>query len=145
MCEKSPSYIRCWNSNPEPSDCESHPITTRPGLPPISTIVLMKVLNILWLLYSYFRFYRTETLPTWHNDVDLHAHRDVLWPVINWLVHFVKFDLKLICLFVDWPPWNALSCENLMTTFCFKNSPFDGHKYWALFDSTVVIFYVGKS
>ena len=29
---KSPSSIRCRDSNPRPSDCESHPITTRPGL-----------------------------------------------------------------------------------------------------------------
>ena len=33
---KCPSYIRCWDSNPLPSDYESHPITTRPGLPPFN-------------------------------------------------------------------------------------------------------------
>ena len=31
---KCPSSIRCWDSNPPPSERESHPITTRPVLPP---------------------------------------------------------------------------------------------------------------
>ena len=29
-----PSSIRCRDSNPRPLECESPPITTRPGLPP---------------------------------------------------------------------------------------------------------------
>ena len=33
QCEKLPSSIRCWYSNPQPSERESPPITTRPGLP----------------------------------------------------------------------------------------------------------------
>ena len=33
--KKCPSSIRRWDSNPWPSDHESPPITTRPGLPPI--------------------------------------------------------------------------------------------------------------
>ena len=33
-CEKCPSTIWCWDSNPRPSEYESPPITTRPGLPP---------------------------------------------------------------------------------------------------------------
>ena len=32
--KKCPSSIRHWDSNPRPSDRESPPITTRPGLPP---------------------------------------------------------------------------------------------------------------
>ena len=32
--KKCPSSIRCRDSNPRPSECESLPITTRPGLPP---------------------------------------------------------------------------------------------------------------
>ena len=32
--EKCPSSIRCRDSNPRPSECESLPFTTRPGLPP---------------------------------------------------------------------------------------------------------------
>ena len=33
ICDKCPSSIRCWDSNPRPSGCESPPITTRPELP----------------------------------------------------------------------------------------------------------------
>ena len=33
MWNKSPSSIRCWDLNPRPSVCESHPITTRPEPP----------------------------------------------------------------------------------------------------------------
>ena len=32
MYEKCPSNIRCWDWNPQPSEHESPPITTRPGL-----------------------------------------------------------------------------------------------------------------
>ena len=36
QCEKMscPSSIWRWDSNPQPWECESPPITTRPGLPP---------------------------------------------------------------------------------------------------------------
>ena len=34
QCEKYPSSIRFWDLNLGPSDCESHPITIRPGLRP---------------------------------------------------------------------------------------------------------------
>ena len=34
ICEKGPSSIRCRDLNPRPSERESLPITTRPGLPP---------------------------------------------------------------------------------------------------------------
>ena len=33
-CETCPSSIWCWDSKPRPSEHESPPITTRPGLPP---------------------------------------------------------------------------------------------------------------
>ena len=32
--KKCPSSRRCWDSNPQPLEQESLPITTRPGLPP---------------------------------------------------------------------------------------------------------------
>ena len=35
ICEKCPSRIRYRDLNPQPSECESPPITTRPGLPPV--------------------------------------------------------------------------------------------------------------
>ena len=31
---KCPSSLRCWDSNPQPSEWKSPPITTGPGLPP---------------------------------------------------------------------------------------------------------------
>ena len=34
LFEKYTSREQCWNSNRQPSDCESHPITTGLGLPP---------------------------------------------------------------------------------------------------------------
>ena len=41
QCEKCPSSMQCRDSNPQPSFCNSHPIDTRPGLPPSpSTFVL---------------------------------------------------------------------------------------------------------
>ena len=36
-----PSSFQCWDSNPRPSRPEPHPITTRPGLPPIIFICLL--------------------------------------------------------------------------------------------------------
>ena len=36
---KNVSSIRCRDSNPRPSEHESPPITTRPGLPPLETNV----------------------------------------------------------------------------------------------------------
>ena len=35
MCTKYPFSKRYWDSNPQPFDHESPPITTRPGLPPL--------------------------------------------------------------------------------------------------------------
>ena len=32
--KKCPSSIRYWDLNPQPSEHESPPLTTRPGLPP---------------------------------------------------------------------------------------------------------------
>ena len=34
QCEKSPSSIRYWDSNPRPSDCNYYPKTTKQGHPP---------------------------------------------------------------------------------------------------------------
>ena len=39
ICEKCPSSIWCRDSNPRPSERESLPITTRPGLPPFYIII----------------------------------------------------------------------------------------------------------
>ena len=42
--KKCPSSIRCWDSNPRPSEHESPSITTRPGLPPLSLLRLFAYL-----------------------------------------------------------------------------------------------------
>ena len=42
-CEKCPSGIRHWDSNSQPSDYESHPLTTRPGLPPTIITVYSEI------------------------------------------------------------------------------------------------------
>ena len=39
--KKCPTSIRCPDSNPQPSECESPPITTRPGLPPRKKIIIL--------------------------------------------------------------------------------------------------------
>ena len=38
ICEECPASIWCCDSNPRPSEHETPPITTKPGLPPIFTI-----------------------------------------------------------------------------------------------------------
>ena len=44
--KKCPSSIRCRDSNPRPSECESLPITTRPGLPPNNIIFSLSFFEI---------------------------------------------------------------------------------------------------
>ena len=71
--KKCPSSIWCWDSNPRPSEHESPPITTRPGLPPKNGASWMVVtdnklcswLSLTYLLYEsviYFKggVYNTE-------------------------------------------------------------------------------------
>ena len=48
ICEKCPSSIRCRDSNPRPLECESLPITTRPGLPPLNPKVCIWG-HLLWI------------------------------------------------------------------------------------------------
>ena len=37
------SSIWCWDSNPQPLEHESSPVTTRPGLPPIHNSLLAHI------------------------------------------------------------------------------------------------------
>ena len=39
ICEKCLSSLRCWDSNSQPLEHQSPPITTRPGLPPFQIFV----------------------------------------------------------------------------------------------------------
>ena len=43
--KKCPSITQCWDSNSQPSNYESPPLTTRRGLPP--SILLVTLLNDL--------------------------------------------------------------------------------------------------
>ena len=38
VVKKCPLGIQCWDMNPQPSEHESPPINTRPGLPPWATV-----------------------------------------------------------------------------------------------------------
>ena len=49
--KKCPSSIRHRDLNPRPSECESPPITTRPGLPP--TVVILIPINRYRLIPTY--------------------------------------------------------------------------------------------
>ena len=44
--KRCPSSIRCRDLNPRPSECESLPITTRPGLPPLLTYLTVELSKI---------------------------------------------------------------------------------------------------
>ena len=46
--KKCPSSIRCRDSNPQHSVCESAPITTRPGLPPMIPPIMIIVSPIFF-------------------------------------------------------------------------------------------------
>ena len=46
-CETCPSSILWWDSNPQPSEHETPPITIRPGLP--GRVVMLRWFNALWL------------------------------------------------------------------------------------------------
>ena len=45
QCEKCPSSIQHWDSNPWPFKHESSPITTRPGLPPCEPLFYFLVFS----------------------------------------------------------------------------------------------------
>ena len=82
ICEKCPSSIRCRHSNLRPSECESPPITTWPGLPPIMakqvTVQLLRdgkpIYRIIGRRNSWFAVLRKKVarLQTFHilcNDI----------------------------------------------------------------------------
>ena len=48
-----PSSLRCMDSNPRPSEHESPPITTRPGLPPLFlNIFKMRIQGFIPFLFN---------------------------------------------------------------------------------------------
>ena len=50
-CKKCPSSIWCWDSNPQRSEHQPLPITTRPGLPPNCCFILLPI-GMYFLQYS---------------------------------------------------------------------------------------------
>ena len=55
--KKCPSSIRCQDSNSQPSDYESPPLTTRPGLPPIFSICWRLSLQSFYLCLFVFPYF----------------------------------------------------------------------------------------
>ena len=50
--KKCPSSIRCWDSNLQPLEHESPPITTRPGLPPYGAVFVAQLVEQLHLRFK---------------------------------------------------------------------------------------------
>ena len=46
--KKCPSSMRCWNSNPQPTEHESPPITTRPGLQPVIDVSCIETFTMFF-------------------------------------------------------------------------------------------------
>ena len=61
ICEKCPSSIRCRDSNPRPSERESLPITTRPGLPPYNSFFILEF-EKLWTDKDWFKHFKILNL-----------------------------------------------------------------------------------
>ena len=72
--KKCPSSIRCRDSNPQPLECESFPITTRPGLPPINVNLLlnakhtMALFLIIWTNPGHFFLFSSVSHHNWNTN-----------------------------------------------------------------------------
>ena len=102
MWKKCPSSIRCQDSNPRPSERESLPITTRPGLPPMRRHFKYRLFchynkycrNCSWQesnlgpLSLKFTSRTTKPLPT--NDSRLCAKRKENWPILCFSMRYGK-------------------------------------------------------
>ena len=58
--KKCPSSIWPWDSNPQPLEHESPPITTRPGLPPVQRIIISSWIFLLFRSFRYRLFLSNE-------------------------------------------------------------------------------------
>ena len=77
-----PSSTRCWDLNPQPLDCESHPITTRPGLPPNPLILYFRLFNLL---------VRSQDIFRWVNYFICYNYLSTTcWKVAQWTVEPTK-------------------------------------------------------
>ena len=87
MQQLHPSSIECRDSNPQPSECESHPINTRPGLPPKP---LPKLSYFLFASKSFLRMWRT------HEKAILIAN--YLAPTVNlFTLHYFQSPRSSFC------------------------------------------------
>ena len=58
---KNVIQLWCRHSNPQPSDCESHPITTRPGIPP--KLINCSMLRAILLPATRVTFWKIQNKP----------------------------------------------------------------------------------
>ena len=80
-CEKYPSSIWCRDSNQWPLEHESPPITTRPGLPPVTRVVAAAVLD-------------TPLVSLFHEKVNCNSQQFVKNQIIRLLKFWDIFWLK---------------------------------------------------
>ena len=75
ICEKCPSSIRGCDSNPQPSEPESPPITTTPGLPTkrLSVLRWRDVLVLAVLNYFLFKINVFVTKLAWEDGADTNS------------------------------------------------------------------------
>ena len=77
-CEKCPSSIRRQDSNSQPSDYESPPLTTRPGLPPNQIcLTIDQVLAFILVDKS------SVAGPLYHQSHSLHNRCYSPWPGLS--------------------------------------------------------------
>ena len=84
--KKCPSIIWCQDLNPQPSECESLPITTRPGLPPQTVIIMAMMIK-----YSIFK-----TVVSTIND---YLSQKVALPRASFYCGCLTAELKSQCYF----------------------------------------------
>ena len=68
--KKCPSSIRCWDSNLQPLEHESPPITTRPGLPPYGAVFVAQLVEQLhlWFKSSHWHFIFCQCQLYWKDE-----------------------------------------------------------------------------
>ena len=119
QCEKCASRIWCWDSNPRPSDGNSHPKTTRPWLPIYFNLPLIRLtspfsiqspIRIDFSLFSYLvaekKFYNIDTrgrqLPTRRrrrrhtkyasNVSEWETWNEKCWKSVRWLTERLSYE-----------------------------------------------------
>ena len=106
--KKCPSSKQHWDSNPRPSECESPPITTRPGLPtdsylhfPLHSTTLsylrfdlyVVILSLFWLAHAkiFLSFFLSFFLSLFTNILCFSFVRVHAFLLHSWAAFFVDF------------------------------------------------------